>query len=627
MPAFQFPDPTVEQTVINTLTGSTYQWIEDPGKWVVTAKLREVSDIIWEGDDEPDPNPGNYKLWYHTDKLELYFWYEDENDNGAWVPTSAPITMIEDLDRQVFDLNVLLQQVNVATSENESEIQRLKDDLDLEQVLTNGNIADKGILLTDASDALIALNPDEALITIASDTEKENPRISFTHVDDQLHPNAQFQIELDNDGTRADFEFLEDITSAHFNFEGEDKFVLNKTGDAEFTGKVKVEPGLEGNEAVTYQQLEELEGEIETIIPSLERGRWEFSTESSSAGLYNIIRIVTAEYCEEQYAQCLIDADSDPGLLSDCNRQKSECDGTVGDLSIIDEWDGTKVFLARADLDGVVHLWENLEQGEELEISNEDGSGFAIYEVTGSTVTGSGRVEIPVALQRSFGVPSGPAKVKVYRITDASAADFVRKAGDTMTGKLTIKPELNTQTGLVVYNGAGLEDTASVTTAAFVNSRGKPIMQIYNTGLVALGDRSFEYTPTSTRAVVTKGYVDEKFAASTVPGSPYVFTNKNKEDLAPGEMMKEGKAVHVSIMDKNGVSHYPDNDTTTWTGPWYVLKVYDSTGQKVIIHTGVKVYGKGRDGYLAWAVTSSLRDNDLTVGSTYYVADGLFLSY
>ena len=314
-------------------------------------------------------------------------------------------------------------------------------------------------------------------------------------------------------------------------------------------------------------------------------------------------------------------------MLSDCNRQKSECDGTVGDLSIIDEWDGTKVFLARQDLDGVVHLWENLEQGEELEISNEDGSGFAIYEVTGSTVTGSGRVEIPVAMQRSFGAPAGTAKVKVYRITDASAADFVRKEGDTMTGKLNIKPELNTQTGLVVYNGAGLEDTASVTTAAFVNSRGKPIMQIYNTGLVALGDRSFEYTPTSTRAVVTKGYVDEKFAASTVPGSPYVFTNKNKEDLAPGEMMKEGKAVHVSIMDKNGVSHYPDNDTTTWTGPWYVLKVYDSTGQKVIIHTGVKVYGKGRDGYLAWAVTSSLRDNDLTVGSTYYVADGLFLSY
>ena len=115
MPAFQFPDPAVEQTVVNTLTGSTYQWKEDPGKWVITAKLREVSDIIWEGDEEPNPNPGDYKLWYHTDKLELYFWYEDVNGIGAWVPTSAPITMLEDLDTAVAELRTDIYKVNIAT--------------------------------------------------------------------------------------------------------------------------------------------------------------------------------------------------------------------------------------------------------------------------------------------------------------------------------------------------------------------------------------------------------------------------------------------------------------------------------------------------------------------------------
>ena len=98
--AFNFPDPILQQTVTNPITGSTYQWKEPPGKWVVTAKIKEVSDIIYEGDTPPTPR-GDYKLWYSTDTLELYFWYEDDNGVGAWVPTSAPITMIEGLEADV----------------------------------------------------------------------------------------------------------------------------------------------------------------------------------------------------------------------------------------------------------------------------------------------------------------------------------------------------------------------------------------------------------------------------------------------------------------------------------------------------------------------------------------------
>ena len=92
MAAFNFPDPILQQTVTNTITGSTYQWKEPPGKWVITTKVREVTDIIWEGDTPPDP-VGDYKLWYSTDTLELYFYYTDANDTSAWVPTSAPITI------------------------------------------------------------------------------------------------------------------------------------------------------------------------------------------------------------------------------------------------------------------------------------------------------------------------------------------------------------------------------------------------------------------------------------------------------------------------------------------------------------------------------------------------------
>ena len=123
MAAFQFPDPAVTQTVKNPITGSTYQWQDPPGKWVVTVSIREVGDIIWEGDLPPDPI-GDYKLWYSTDTLELYFYFCDINDVCAWVPTSAPITMLEDLDTAVSELRTDIYKVNIATSENENRIGR-----------------------------------------------------------------------------------------------------------------------------------------------------------------------------------------------------------------------------------------------------------------------------------------------------------------------------------------------------------------------------------------------------------------------------------------------------------------------------------------------------------------------
>tara|TARA_R110002050_G_C8776833_1_gene500914 strand:- start:377 stop:754 length:378 start_codon:yes stop_codon:yes gene_type:complete len=100
MPAFQFPDPAVTQTVTNPITGSTYQWKADPGKWVVTVSMQEVGALVWEGDSPPDPI-GDYKLWYNTDMLELNFYYCDVNGVCAWVPTSVPIQVLEDLNRTV----------------------------------------------------------------------------------------------------------------------------------------------------------------------------------------------------------------------------------------------------------------------------------------------------------------------------------------------------------------------------------------------------------------------------------------------------------------------------------------------------------------------------------------------
>lgn len=98
MAAFQFPDPATGQTTVtNPITGSTYQWQDPPGKWVITVKVREVNDIISEGDTPPDP-VGDFKLWYSTETLELYYYYCDMNDVCAWVPTSIPVQVLDDLN-------------------------------------------------------------------------------------------------------------------------------------------------------------------------------------------------------------------------------------------------------------------------------------------------------------------------------------------------------------------------------------------------------------------------------------------------------------------------------------------------------------------------------------------------
>ena len=60
--AFQFPaNPTLLETVVNPITGSTYQWRDDLSKWILTRQTTEISEIIWEGDSPPNP-VGDYKL-------------------------------------------------------------------------------------------------------------------------------------------------------------------------------------------------------------------------------------------------------------------------------------------------------------------------------------------------------------------------------------------------------------------------------------------------------------------------------------------------------------------------------------------------------------------------------------
>ena len=314
MSAFTFPaTPFDLETVENSITGSTYQWREELSKWVLTRQSKTaITDIIFEGDSPPDPR-GDYKLWYSTDTLELYFWYEDENGVGAWVPTSAPITMIEDLEA---DVQLALAKAGVAEAAANANLttialldQALSDvenslgKVTLEEVLTNGAVADQGIILR-SPDALesdadaIILAPTISRIVLAAE-KKENFLPTFQLIEEGDKPDERRTAEFELDDGRLDINMTEQQDEVHFRFRDDEELILrhrsNAAGASELFGRLKVDAGREGNEVVTYDQLKEVTGELEEIQQNKEKGQWK--VDKPNNGVEDIDRedIIVAE--------------------------------------------------------------------------------------------------------------------------------------------------------------------------------------------------------------------------------------------------------------------------------------------------------------------------------------------
>ena len=478
----------------NPATGVEYVW--SGTHWIANTEF--AGSEIYFGDYAPVTE--SYDLWYDTNRLELYVNYE-----GMWFPAAA------------------------GSGGGGTQ--------DLEQVLNEGNIADKTILLSDGTDALVSLLPDEASIIVASDTDKKNPRVRLTHIDEIGYPNSQMQIELDGDGTRADFEFLQSIDSAHFNFDGDDKFVLNKTGDAEFTGKVQVKPGTTGNEVVTYQQLREIEEEIEDIVPSLERGNWNFIKGSPTSGKYCLLRTPSIEFCQAEYVECIASDPNDPILQSECLRKLDECKASGEDY--IEDWLADHIVFNKIDSNSVMHQWDDAEIGEFIEVINLDGSGFALYEITDTPVGGGGgRDRFPVTYVRGLGTPNGSAKVKLFALNeDVDPTEFVHKTGDTMSGRLIIQPPTTSSSNnsLAIFSKDDAPDNQySIYNYGklYTPENGSPTRDIifYTTVNGDIGG-GLNWEPSKSYHLANKKYVDKKVNVPA-PAGWKVTTNDTSAPLS-----------------------------------------------------------------------------------------------
>jgi len=496
MAAFQFPDPTIQQTVVNPITGSTYQWKEPPGKWVVTVSVRKVEDIIWEGDNPPIPR-GDYKLWYSTDTLELYFWYEDENGVGAWVPTSAPITMLEDLDNTVFEIRRDLNQTNVAVAENENRIGRTIEYSDTAPTIYPEIEVTKDIIDIDGITVIGTETEyffNELNYKFWYDTSRLELLVLYKDLDDGAYSYVPVALPL----TNIDLDALNSQVQAN-------SYSNNQQSQAIVALEELIVRNFEDHEEIR-NEIVELEEEIDAIAPSNERGEWNF----------NPVGVASPGY----YA--FLDSNTQP----------------------TDRFDGAAtIYVSTRDADNTNHNFNNHEAGEYLQIFNKEGNGYGLYQITDIDDNSGGNnpfyaftvdfvqslVTAPKAENRG--------RFKFFTIAEGDPGAYVLKTGDEMSGDLKVDSDI-LATGKYLgghYNGSTF-NTFSASVEIIENSGmlkyGSRRCMFWNDngGVLTYGNRSiFGWSENNSTAfkpikiydtslvvddnhAIHKGYVDEQIA-------------------------------------------------------------------------------------------------------------------
>ena len=167
--------------------------------------------------------------------------------------------------------------------------------------------------------------------------------------------------------------------------------IAGNAGEIE-AAKVRLED-LETSQAVQDGQIIELEEEIESLAPSLDRGKWNLAqlgeNVTLASGEYAMGIGANRVYCEEQYEQCLLaiggNPNDDPAALAECNRIAGVCfnaaDGN-GEYYMNDWSHATFLHFHKTDSDGKNHTFSDYEVGMFIDLFDQGDTGFAVFEIT-----------------------------------------------------------------------------------------------------------------------------------------------------------------------------------------------------------------------------------------------------
>ena len=623
MAAFQFPDPAVQDLVVNPVTGSTYKWKADPGKWVIVAQNTTTSDIIWEGPNPPLYTPddtADYKLWYNTDTLELYFYYTDINGNSAWVPTSKPITMIDDLAAEVDAAGADIAVVKRTLIELEDDIANVVGSLGqvtLEEVLENGNTADKGIILTNATDDALLLSPEEGRIMVGGKGDVV-PKLELRHTTGILDTSL-VALELDQNGKRFDIECDEKVDNIHFRFNNDDKLVLNKAGEAELFGQLRAEPGENTNQVIVYDQYKELQDSVISLQQEIEK----LSLVLDEGGDYRLL--------------------STPENPADFIRNGIVYFGnTVGNpLTEPQSWGEVgSIFIDTIDRNGNTHDFgpDVVQAGDLIELVGDNS--FALFEVKGIGQYEEG-LDKKFALWgtntiKSTGVP-GPQDteytIKSFRLGSLDVAEtdarYVNLTGDEMTGPLQIKPA-TAATSLDIFPGPG---QSSGTSILRVYGDGNQT-NLYVSGSGSLGARQ-GWSPSLSNHLTTKNYVDlldaqtRDYVDSEVASHSHSgFNSQALWKAADHQRAADLQVGEFFIADGGNVYFHPKSDngfdlglSSSATGEDLIMlvSIYSTNGNSVYCITTDKItFNNGLNKYIRVQKIHERHNNRTISAGTQY---------
>ena len=204
----------------------------------------------------------------------------------------------------------------------------------------------------------------------------------------------------------------------------------------------------QSNEFIKWDQerqdaeLKDLHEKVDGIAEEFDRGKWAHVTEKPTVGQYALGVKATREYCQDQYAKCVEDADGDPTKLSVCTRQMGECENEedAGGSVYVSRWGQVDhISIHTEESDGETHGFADYTVGKYIEIINEADEGNATYLITEDAKIEDGVAIVTVSDIQATGAPNGLGRFKVFEMKSGDPTDYLQKTGGTMTGRLTLK--------------------------------------------------------------------------------------------------------------------------------------------------------------------------------------------
>ena len=157
--------------------------------------------------------------------------------------------------------------------------------------------------------------------------------------------------------------------------------------------------------------------------------------------------------CSNEYLQCIADAGGNAAAQAECSRQQADCTNAVVPIKIVttnDFSEAVEVIFNTTDYNGVEHTFAGIDPDHLLDLFNESDDSYLIGDITSDS---GGVFKINVMSARGNAV--GIASLKIFKHEGSVDFDqYVRKQGDTMSGKLVIeKPRTSDNDNSFIIRG------------------------------------------------------------------------------------------------------------------------------------------------------------------------------